>query len=218
MLISVEGNIGSGKSTLIKLFKKFNINNFVVLDEPVDQWLNLKDSKGENILGKFYNDKEKYSFPLQIYSFITKLQLLNNNKNAYTIISERSIMTDKNVFSKMLFDDGKIEEINYNIFNELISTIDKNLCIPKFIIYVSTTPQKCYERIHKRNRTEEEKIPLEYLTQCDEYHKKWLDNNEFVIYFDGNVEFEDNYEIFATLLNKLISAINIEAEILLNKI
>ena len=55
MLISIEGNIGTGKTTLINMLKqKFGKKNTVIfVDEPLQQWLNLKDSDGENILGKF---------------------------------------------------------------------------------------------------------------------------------------------------------------------
>ena len=67
MIISIEGNIGSGKSTFIKkLEEHWNSSQrldekIFFLSEPVDEWLTIKDENDEHILSKFYNDQEKYS-------------------------------------------------------------------------------------------------------------------------------------------------------------
>ena len=60
-IFSIEGNIGSGKSTLVKILQE-KCPHFIYMLEPVDEWAEVKDSAGENILTKFYRDQEKYSF------------------------------------------------------------------------------------------------------------------------------------------------------------
>ena len=61
-IISIEGNIGSGKSTLIKKLKEIIKNDDILfLDEPVDEWMEIKDENGEHILSKFYEDLFSYS-------------------------------------------------------------------------------------------------------------------------------------------------------------
>mgnify|MGYP003333660748 FL=1 len=66
-IFSVEGNIGSGKSTLVKMLKEYliiaNDKKVVFLQEPVDEWESIKDESGESILEKFYGNQQKYHFP-----------------------------------------------------------------------------------------------------------------------------------------------------------
>ena len=61
-IVSIEGNIGSGKSTLVeKLRQHIMQKNATFLDEPVDEWMTITDDKGEHILSKFYANQEKYA-------------------------------------------------------------------------------------------------------------------------------------------------------------
>lgn len=86
----------------------------IFLKEPVDDWEAIVDEEGQTMLQKFYADQEKYSFPFQMMAYISRLALLRDalkgSPNA-TIISERSLYTDKLVFAKMLFDMKKIGKI-----------------------------------------------------------------------------------------------------------
>ena len=122
-IFSVEGNIGSGKSTLVKMLKDHLIiasdKKVVFLQEPVDEWESIKDESGESILEKFYGNQQKYAFSFQMMAYISRISLLKKtirkNRDA-VIITERSVYTDREVFAKMLYDDGKIETVNYNIY------------------------------------------------------------------------------------------------------
>ena len=129
-IFSIEGNIGVGKSTMLKNIEKYigsQVNNrkVIFLQEPVDEWQSIKDSKGEDILTKFYSNQDKYAFPFQMMAYISRQALLmktvDENPGAI-IISERCIHTDKNVFAKMLYEDGKIEEVCYTIYNKWFET------------------------------------------------------------------------------------------------
>ena len=79
-LVSIEGNIGSGKSTLMKNLKEYykNNNQVLFLKEPVDEWEKIKDSNGITILEKFYKDQDKYSFPFQMMAYISRLNVLRD--------------------------------------------------------------------------------------------------------------------------------------------
>lgn len=92
----------------------------------------------------------------------------------YVIITERSLYTDKMVFAKMLYDTGKIEFINYQIYLNWFNTFADEFPVDK-IIYVKTDPDTCYKRISVRNREGEDNIPLDYLRSCSEYHENMLD-------------------------------------------
>ena len=194
-IISIEGNIGSGKSTVVNSLKEFYKENgksiIYFLEEPVDEWVEIKDTSGKNIIEKFYENKERYSFSFQMMSYISRLAMLKRaikycNENGYKIIvCERSLQTDKNVFCQMLYDTMQIEEVEFQIYNkwfyEFISEIPKI-----YYIYIHTNPQVAYERVIKRQR-KGETINLEYLETCSNYHDIWLREDEkSTILIDGN--------------------------------
>jgi deoxyguanosine kinase len=207
-IVSIEGNIGSGKSTLLANLRQHyeNNSNVVFLKEPVDEWEKIKDENGETILKKFYADQEKYSFPFQMMAYVSRLKVLrdtlktikNDSENRnIVIITERSLYTDKMVFAKMLYDSKKIEHVNYQIYLNWFDTFSDEFPVNK-VVYVKTSPEKCYQRIVKRSRTGEENIPLDYLASCSNYHDNMLDkqNLECVcldqLILDGNVDIYEN--------------------------
>ena len=215
IIFSIEGNIGSGKSTLVKnlknyLKKQYYDNHIIYLQEPVDVWESIKDSNGDSILKKFYREQEKYAFSFQMMAYISRLsqikKIVDINPNSI-IICERSVWTDKNVFAKMLYDDNKIEDVNYKIYNMWFDEFIKQYGLSG-IFYVKTSPTKCAERVNIRNRDGED-IPLKYLEKCNMYHEKWLSlTNKKVITLDGNVEFIN--EIPREWIDKIEGAIHME--------
>ena len=206
-IISIEGNIGSGKSTLLANLKEHFKDNvdIVFLKEPVDEWAKIKDKNGTTILEKFYADQEKYSFPFQMMAYVSRIKELRttvkeqkkNSLNPFIIITERSLYTDKMVFAKMLYDTGKIEHVNYQIYLNWFDTFSDEFPVHK-VVYVKTAPEKCHERIVKRSREGEDNIPLSYLKSCSFYHDNMLDKNlrdcvcETQLVLDGNVNIYEN--------------------------
>ena len=197
-IYSVEGNIGSGKSTLVRHlkdnlkqiyyenpFSKGDMGstqdiikkNIIYLLEPVDEWMKITDNDGEPILTKFYKNQEKYAFSFQMMAYISRIaslrKTIRENPDSI-IICERSVYTDFNVFAKMLYDDGKIEEVNYTIYKQWFDEFTQDAPITG-TIYLKVSPDVCSERITKRNR-DGEIIPLEYLKNCSKYHDDWLEN------------------------------------------
>ena len=214
-IVSIEGNIGSGKSTLLENLRNyFNENSCVMfLREPVDDWEKIKDNQGNTMLKKFYADQEKYSFAFQMMAYISRLTILRdtikeivseNNNKQYIIITERSLYTDKEVFAKMLHDQGKIEDVCYQIYLKWFEEFAKDFPI-NYSVYVKTDPTNCYNRIHKRSRDGEEVIPLAYLQDCHTYHEAFLDKNENTkpLVLDGNVDIYENKNIMDNWLNKI---------------
>lgn len=182
VIISIEGNIGSGKSTFVENLKqsyhvpenKHDPSNICFLQEPVDDWNAITDRKGETMLSKFYADSKKYAFPFQMMAYISRLALLRTAlKQSYDIIiTERCVHTDKMVFAQMLYDDGKMEDVEYAIYNKWFTEFIDD--IPEiYTIYLKTNPDIAKHRVDKRARNGET-IPLEYLTTCHEYHERWL--------------------------------------------
>ena len=202
-IFSIEGNIGSGKSTLVKELQKSVPNildkKVVYVQEPVNEWSKIKDKKGETILEKFYADQHKYAFSFQTMAYISRLALLRNivreNPDAI-IITERSVFTDREVFAKMLYDEGKIEDVDYQIYLKWFDEFIEEIPITG-LIYVTTTPEKSKQRVDLRARVGES-IPLPYLQRCHDYHESWIKNiKKQVCLFNGNVDFKDNLDYLA---------------------
>jgi deoxyadenosine/deoxycytidine kinase len=196
-IISIEGNIGSGKSTFLSYLKEYYRENteVIFLREPVDIWEKVKDPvTNETMLEKFYADQPKYAFSFQIMAFISRLTLLKKtvreNPDAI-IITERCLHTDKLIFAKMLYDMKNIEDVNYQIYCQIYDEFVDEYPLDK-VIYIRTEPSICYERIHIRSRQGESSIPIEYLSQCHIYHENMMkelrDKNMNVLTLDGNVD------------------------------
>lgn len=231
-IISIEGNIGSGKSTFIEHLKKYYKNNqcILFLKEPVDDWMKITDNQGVSILEKFYADQHKYAFSFQMMAYITRLNtlrdIIKNIKSAYinnethekgvnnkiVIITERTLYTDKFVFAKMLYESGKIEEVNYQIYLKWFNTFAEEFPIHK-LVYIKTNPDECYSRISNRNRDGETNISIDYLRSCNTYHDNMLDTtldecvckNQLIL--DGNINIHDNINIIDYWLSSINSFI-----------
>lgn len=208
-LFSIEGNIGSGKSTLIKMLKENKDNkNIIFMEEPVSKWIEIQDTDGHNMIEKFYNNKKRYAFSFQIMAFISRLsmikQCIKKNPNA-TIICERSINTDRNVFAKMLYDDGDIEDVEYQIylnwFDEFINDIPNT-----GIIYVKTSPKISHERVIKRKRKGED-IPLIYLERCHLYHETWINTTDVPVlklFGDEDKNYTNDYTLWLNIIEQFV--------------
>jgi deoxyadenosine/deoxycytidine kinase len=203
-IISIDGNIGSGKSTLMgQLETNFSDNkNVVFLKEPVEDWGHITDENGTTILEMFYENPTKYGFSFQIMAYISRVNIMKNEikKNPNAIfISERSLFTDKLVFAKMLFDSGNIELVNYKIYLKWFDTFANDFPVSK-VIYINAEPEICHQRIAKRSRTGENNIPLEYLQKCHTYHNSMLDISSVdcvckdQLILNGNINIHENKE------------------------
>jgi len=184
-IFSIEGNIGSGKSTLIEKIKHAS-PEILLVPEPVDAWGTFKDPvTGETVLEKYYKNQERWAFTFQMMAFITRvLQLKKINRNVITVI-ERSVFTDREVFAKMLHDAGKIHDIEYDIYLKWFDELVGDLKIDG-VIHVNTSPKVCEERIAKRSRQGESNISLEYLEDCGRYHDEWLKDHPCKLVLDGD--------------------------------
>ena len=210
----IEGNIGAGKSTFITLFEKFlkNDEHSHLLLEPVDSWLNTKDSQGKHILQHYYEDQKKYGFTFQMNAFISRVHEIEEMKklNKRFNFVERSVYTDRNVFTQLNVESGNIDEIQKKVYEQWFSVFSEKFELrPQGYIYLKTTPEICEERIKKRDRSGESSIPLEYLTKLDTLHTEWLkrenENGVPVLEIDVTEDYTNNetrqQEIFQSIMD-----------------
>jgi deoxyadenosine/deoxycytidine kinase len=214
MLISVEGNIGSGKSTFCNYLREHfskhynrpqNANVYFV-DEPVEDWMSIKDENG-SLLEHFYASPDEYSFCFQMTAYISRLANLKNvlskcNDND-VIITERSVFSDYNVFAKMLYDTSKITSIQYQCYKTWFFHFLEEIP-PVFYVYIQTDYLKCHERVLQRARQGETPITCEYLGMCGFYHQNWLSNESNILIFDGNKD-KSYHSEYTDVLKQMIN-------------
>ena len=164
----------------------------------------MKDSNNVTILEKYYENTEKYAFAFQMMAYISRLSLFRKalQNNYDIIITERSIYTDCNVFAQMLYDDNKLEEIEFIIYKKWFDEFIEDMPEINYI-YVKTDPNIAHQRVLKRSR-QGETIPLAYLEKCHTYHENWLktvDTHKCV--FDGNNDINETPELLSTWLENI---------------
>lgn len=214
-ILSIEGNIGSGKSTFNNALKTYfeneaNCYNLKIcfLLEPVDMWNTIKDENNRTMIECYYADQQRYAFAFQMMAYISRLAILREEyKKGYDIIlTERSLFTDQNVFAKMLYDDKKIGEVEYQIYNKWFNEFIAEFPAIEFI-YMKTDPAVAFARIEKRARVGEN-IPIEYLKSCNNYHEAWLAHYPNKCVLDGNIDSSTDPTIVTTWINTVTTLIH----------
>ena len=170
-IFSIEGNIGSGKTTVIHHLQRLYGDQVILVEEPVKDWQNLE---GENLLDKKNKDLNRWGYSFEAYVLITKMNELTkvafNDKKI--ILIERCILTDK-VFFDLNVENGLSNPMEEAMFKNLYEFLSKNV-YPKLsgIIYLDTPVDECIHRMILRGRKEEKSITKEYLQQLDDNFKK----------------------------------------------
>ena len=188
-IYALEGNIGAGKSTIMKIISnQFHDVEFV--EEPVNQWQNLN---GCNLLNSFYSDPKRWGFSFEFYSMLTKIQALlkTADSDKPIIIIERSILSNK-VFMDLSNDLGKLDKMEYamliNTYNFYLENVYPQIA---GIIYLDTPVDECIRRITKRNRGEECTIEKSYLNSIKEKMDEMCNSSTMiVIRIDGMYDCE----------------------------
>ena len=208
LIITLDGNIGVGKSTLLKLIGQMLPDVEIVL-EPVNEWEKLVSDDGKSLLSHFYEDSVRWGYTFQNCAILTRIletrKVLSSTKKK-VIITERSVLTDLHVFAKMNYELGNINSLEWSLYKKWFDGYSNEIPIDA-VIYVTTSVETANERIKIRDRKGEGGIPLEYLQKLDEYHHKWLDNTDMPILkvsTEENVFKHENVEKVKNFINKLI--------------
>ena len=175
-IFSLDGNIGVGKSTLLKQIAQ-QFPEILIVQEPVDVWTALKNSDGQNLLELFYKDKHRYAYTFQNAAILSRLKMLKDAvataKPGQIILTERSVLTDRCVFAEMLKNQGFLNDIEWQLYNAWFDTFATDLPMAG-IVHITTPSEIAYERIQKRARDGEAAIELSYLIDLAAQHSKWL--------------------------------------------
>jgi deoxyadenosine/deoxycytidine kinase len=176
IIITLDGNIGAGKSTLLEALR--GLPNVTVIPEPVGNWMQMKNSAGESLLSLFYKDTSRWCYTFQNCALLTRLLETQKVLKQWTpsqgiLITERSVLTDRYVFAEMLHKQGKLDDLEWDLYLKWYTNFAADLPI-RGIIHLTTDAHISQERIVKRGRSGEESIPLSYLADLDAQHTQWI--------------------------------------------
>lgn len=170
----LEGNMGAGKSTLLALIKE-HLSYITIVTEPVDCWHN--SNQGKSLLGQFYEDQKRWSYTMEKFTLITRVREYLKEQRTITspTIMERSIYSGYYCFAKNGYLQGNMTEAEWKAYNLWFEFLIKDTCKqPQGFIYLYTTPEVCFKRMHKRKRPGEEGVPMKYLQELHTVHEQFL--------------------------------------------
>jgi deoxyadenosine/deoxycytidine kinase len=161
--IAVAGNIGAGKTELVNfLCRRYGLKPFF---EPNDTNPYLED---------FYRDMRSWSFHSQIYFLTHKLRLHRSlMADPATVVQDRTIYEDAEIFARNLFDQGFITDRDYRMYRELYETLCDTLEPPDVMIFLKCPVATLRKRIGQRGRAMEAEIPLDYLKRLNRLYSDW---------------------------------------------
>lgn len=182
-MIAVDGVVGVGKSTLMDILVKER--GLVPFEEPV---------MNNPILDKFYYDRKRYSFSLQVFFLNERFKHIKNASKINDAILDRSIYGDL-IFAKMLKDGGDMTEEEFHIYLDLFHNMIEHCMPPKLMIYLEVSPEEAMRRIAKRGRDYELATEKEYWIHLNkEYHAYFeqYDHSPVLKVNVDHLEFESN--------------------------
>lgn len=164
--IAIAGNIGVGKSTLVKgLCQNLNWEPYY---EPVAENPYLED---------FYQDMKAWAFHSQLYFLTNRLRshldLLNYPES---VIQDRTVYEDAQIFAKNLYMQGNMSKRDYTAYNDLYQLTTDLLAPPDLIIYLKASVKTLQNRIALRGRDFESKIKPDYLQNLNMLYDEFIDN------------------------------------------
>lgn len=206
----LEGTIGAGKSTFLKLLSQAFAEIAVKL-EPVDAW--QSHQAGASLLHHFYEQPKRWAYTFETFTMIKRIhEHLQEKNDESLVVVERSIYSGHYVFARNSYENGFMTNLEWNLYREWFEFLTGKCPVPQGFIYLKVDPVVAFERIKKRNRSAEETLPLNYLYQLDKQHERFLCNKEDVLsilrdvpvlILDCSEEFEQNQTQFAEQSTKI---------------
>lgn len=191
--ITVEGNIGAGKTTLSHLLAE-HYNARLILEQFADN----------PFLPKFYENPQQYAFPLELFFMAERFKQLKE------LIQQRdlfqSVTISDYLFTKcLLFAKVNLPPDEFNLYQRLFDIIHQQLLQPDILIYLHAPVTKLQQNIRKRGRSYEQSIPDDYLFSIQETYTHYIkQHNLKTIFVDAsNADFLTNEKHLQTIIDAL---------------
>ncbi len=191
--ITIEGNIGAGKTTLAHLLSK-QYNARLVLEEFADN----------PFLPKFYENPGQFAFPLELFFMAERYKQLKELIHTKDLF--HSVTISDYLFTKcLLFAKVNLPEEEFHLYQRLFEIIHQQMIQPEILIYLHAPVQKLQQNIRRRNRPYELNIPDEYLFSIQETYTHYIkQHNIKTLYVDAsNADFLGNEKHVQTIMDAL---------------
>ena len=191
--IKIEGNIGAGKTTLAQMLQK-ELGANLILEQFADN----------PFLPKFYADKDKYSFPLELSFLAERFKQLKEMLNTRDLFNQFTV-SDYLFIKSKLFAKVNLQEDEYKLYETIFDIIYLNLPKPDLIIYLHAPLSKLKSNIKLRGREYEQNIEDEYLMDLQNAYLQLLKSEQFktLIIDTTQIDFVKNPEQFQKIMNQL---------------
>jgi deoxyadenosine/deoxycytidine kinase len=201
MHIAIAGNIGSGKTSLTNLLAKhykWEAHFEDVIDNPY--------------LDDFYNHMERWSFNLQVYFLKSRFkQLIQIRENDQNVIQDRTIYEDSNIFAPNLHAMGLMTRRDFDNYLSLFELMENLIKGPDLLIYLRSSIPNLVNKIHKRGRSYENTISIDYLSRLNERYEAWIssyDKSPLLIIDVDEIDFVENPEDLGAIIQRVDGATN----------
>ncbi|MEO5967184.1 MAG: deoxynucleoside kinase [Ferruginibacter sp.] len=180
--ITIEGNIGAGKTTLSKLLSE-HYNARLILEEFADN----------PFLPNFYKNPSQYAFPLELFFMAERYKQLSELLQTRDIFHQVTI-SDYLFKKSLLFAKVNLQEEEYRLYQKLFDIINPQILQPDILIYLHSPIEKLKENIKKRNRSYEQDIEVDYLLSLQEIYTSFIKQHQIKTLFvdASNADFINN--------------------------
>ena len=161
MRLNIAGVVGVGKSSLCNILED---EGYTVFKEPVFD---------NPLLDKFYYDKQRYAFPLQIFFLNKRFEMCKEASTLEKSVMDRSIVEDT-IFAKMLRDRNEMDLYEYQIYKELFNNMLQHVTPPDLMVYLKVTPIEAVRRIKKRGREFEIENDTDYWFELNQNYNNFF--------------------------------------------
>lgn len=191
IVYTIEGNIGSGKSTVLE---GLGSRGYTVAPEPVHEWV------ASGALADYYNGAID-PFTFQCYILQTKVQAFKKVLSEWvegSILLERGFEADAQVFLKYNVVKGKSTEFQLSLYKALSNDLVSSLpCEFRGTIYLEASPETCLKRVGTRSRTGESSVSLDLLTDINTLYTEYVntipENNLFIVDVEDDFAHVDDF-------------------------
>ena len=191
--ITIEGNIGAGKTTLAEILSK-RLNARLILEEFADN----------PFLPKFYESPEQYAFPLELFFMAERYKQLKEMLQMKELF--QTVTVSDYLFTKcLLFAKVNLPEEEFKLYQKLFEIINPQIIQPEILIYLHSPVEKLQDNIKKRNRDYEKGIPDEYLLTLQDTYTNYIKQHKIkTLFIDAsNADFIGNDAHVKTILEAL---------------
>jgi deoxyadenosine/deoxycytidine kinase len=192
--IAIEGNIGAGKTTLAKKIAE-DFNGKLILERFADN----------PFLPKFYEDMQRYAFPLEMSFLADRYQQFMEDTSQLDLF-KNFMVSDYDIFKSLVFAKITLQEEEFKLYRKLFNLMYKDVIKPGIYVYLHQTPKRLLENIKIRNRDYEQNIQPEYLQAIGqgymEYIKTHASLNSLVIDI-SELDFVNSKSDYSSILDKI---------------